>query len=80
MRHVLFYHDLSMFFYANMSNHVLCDSFCAHVRVCKSSVTASSIAVEYPGDIEQSLQQPSAVNERMESTAFPLNSLSQYWT
>lgn len=38
------------------------------------------IAVDYPGDTEQSLQQPSAVNEQMESTAFPLNSLSLYWT
>lgn len=38
------------------------------------------IAVEYPGTMEHSLLQPSVVNERMESTAFSLNSLSLYWT
>lgn len=38
------------------------------------------MAAEFAVDIEQSLQQLSAVNERMESTAIPLNSLSLYWT
>ena len=66
----------SMQIYLPMYIHV-CVYVCMHVCACP---LASSIAAEYPGDIEQSLQQPSAVNERMESTAYPLNSLSLYWT
>lgn len=63
--------------------YVACISLCVHVYKSMSVCTQRfrlSIMLEYPGDIEQSLQQPSAVNERMESTAFPLNSLSLYWT
>lgn len=66
---------------------VLCHCDSLGVRVCERGCVCvcvhhltSSIAVEYPGDIEQSLEQPSAVNERMESAAYPLNSLSLYWT
>lgn len=59
-------------------------SFCVCGWVCVwvylSVCPVLPIAVDYPGDTEQSLQQPSAVNEQMESTAFPLNSLSLYWT
>lgn len=63
-----------IFFFANVSGIYLCMYVRVHVRA------VPPIAVDYPGDTEQSLQQPSAVNEQMESTAFPLNSLSLYWT
>lgn len=42
---------------------------CAFVHLCGNHRASSTPSTEYPGDIEPSLEPPSAVNERMESTA-----------
>ena len=77
------YLSISTYLSASLPVFIICKHalyVCGNVWVCALAVINLPIAVEYPGDIEQSLQQPSAVNERMESATFPLNSLSLYWT